>query len=87
MSPIQGARGTAGCEDHCEYEGTAVWQYDPGCKDCGQSLLAEYVKANSTSMSLLQSVVEQLLAKIIANTKVPPIGSTTQDAKIAENRC
>ena len=29
-------------------------------------LLAEYVKANSTSMSLLQSVVEQLLAKIIA---------------------
>ena len=29
-------------------------------------LLAEYVKANSTSMSLLQNVVEQLLEKIIA---------------------
>ena len=35
-------------------EGTAVWQYVSGCKDCGQLLLAEYVKANSTSMSLLQ---------------------------------
>ena len=32
-------------------------------------------------------VVEQLDAKTIAHTKVPPIGSTTQDAKIAEKRC
>ena len=31
--------------------------------------------------------MEQLDAKTIAHTKVPPIGSTTQDAKIAENRC
>ena len=31
-----------------------IAKYDPGCKDCGQSLLAEYVKANSTIMALLQ---------------------------------
>ena len=35
----------------------------------------------------IASVVEQLDAKTIAHTKVSPIGSTTQDAKIAENRC
>ena len=54
ISTLQGTRGTSRCEDHCKYEGTAVWQYVSGCKDCGQLLLAEYVKANSTSMSLLQ---------------------------------
>ena len=81
MSTLQGNRGTSRCEDHCKYEGTAVWQYVSGCKDCGQLLLAEYVEANS-----LRMVVEQLHAKTFANTKVPPIGSTTQDAKIAENR-
>ena len=82
MSLLQDGRGTVGCEDHCKYEGTADWQYVSGCKDCGQLLLAEYVEANS-----LRMVVKQLDAKTIANTKVPPIDSTTQDAKIAENRC
>ena len=33
MCPLQGVRGIVGCEEHCKYEDTAVWQYDPGCKN------------------------------------------------------
>ena len=62
MCALQGARGTIRCEDHCKDEGTTVWQYASGCKDCEQLLLAEDVEANSFRM-----VVEQLHAKTFAN--------------------
>merc|ERR1712050_250147 len=40
MSLLQGGNALAGCNDHCKYEGSAIWQYDPSCTNCGGNTFA-----------------------------------------------